>query len=195
MPEINVQWPEKDLQEMAKQITRGRDDLGRDVQGLITQAGYFLARSASARTKTAPKTRRALKTRKNQEQKVFGPFYRVVWRAKKPKGPDAVFLWGVQSKTDNKYRDIPGAGLAKQSWKWMIPGIRNQRVKNFAVEAYTKSSGLTYEVHMMNRLHYIREALKTDKDGSLLLNEAMGKAASQMRKAMDRRSAQIARRK
>ena len=194
MPEIKVDWPEKDLAEMSKQLKRGRDELGRDVQGLITQSGYFLARSAAARTKKSPANRKTYKTLKRNNN-MFSPFYRKIWKGGKAKGPDKFFMWGVKSKADPEYRTIPGAGLAKQSWKWMIPGIRNKRAKNFAMEAFTAKSGLSYEVHMLNKLHYIKEALKYGKDGSLLLNEAMGKAASQMRKAMDRRAAQIAGRK
>ena len=190
MPEVDIIWPEEDIKAIDKAIQRSVLQGKRDTQGALIQAGVYLARSASGATNSAPKKRRVYTNREQSGQwnKRRMPYYREVWKG----GPDNTIKWYLKTKGQTDFETIKRAGLAKNSWRWMIPGIRRRGGGNFAQEVMHFGRGLDYEIHMHNKLSYIRKALKRQDDGQSLLMMTLGKAARQLEKDTDRRFERIA---
>lgn len=197
-PNMKIEWPEEDLEAVARQIYRANRDLDKPIEDAVRWAGFFLAMSASAATKKAPNQRKAYKNpgkaRRPEEEKEFisalFPYYRVVWGGDFPdKGPDneANFNYYLKSKSQKTYKKISQSGLAKRSWKFMKYGLRRKGGGNFAQEVEYRSYGRNVEIEMSNLLPYIREALQVNDNGSLLLRQALGKAARRMEKNIDRK--------
>ena len=191
MPELDIRWPEQDLRSLQSAVNRAIRVGKRDLKSALVQAGVFLARSASAATKSAPRKRRAYANKGEDSRfpRSRFPYYREVWRS----GPEDTFNWYLKTKTEPEFETVKRAGLAKKSWYWMIPGIRGRGGGNFAQDVEHRESALDYEIEMSNKLPYIRHALKTNDDGSLLLLQALGKAARQMERDTDRRMERLAR--
>lgn len=189
---INIKFPEKDLLAMQRAIEKSASKLNKPIDDAISQAAYYLARSARSRTKTAPKKRRAYvnKEKRGRWNKNRFPFYREVWRKDgSKKGPETAQKWYLKSKTDMAYEAIKRAGLAKKSWGWMMPMVKYGG-SNFASEVNRSKSGLNLSVELANKLPYIKSALK-EREGQILLNEAAGVAARQMEKAIERQMAKM----
>jgi len=183
MAESKIKWPEADLKRIAKQINRAQIKMGKTLEQAVIWAGCFLAKSASARTKSAPKKRRAYANKGDDKfsKKAF-PYYREIWK----KGPENTFKFYLKEKSDNKYEKIKNSGLAKKSFLWMISGIKGSGNSNFASEVNKKNSAFEIKIEMSNKLPYILNALK-ESEGQHLLNQALGKAASRMEKTIDKR--------
>lgn len=194
MPAIEVKWPEKDLAAIAKQIHRAQDDLGKDIESAVIWAAYYLARSAGAATAKSATTRKTLPApggNPDFPKRIF-PYYREIW--KQPGGPTDTYRWYLREKQSDAKKRIKRSGLAKRSWRWMLPAIKYAGFDNFAVEVNKTGRAFSIEIEMANKLSYIRHALKSGQDGEPLLREALGKAASQMEKAIERRQKAMARR-
>ena len=192
--DVEIKFPEKDLKAMQDAIARSVGELGKPVEDAIRQAAYYLARSARKRTAVSPKKRRAYTNKDNTGRwnKNRYPYYREVWKKEgNKKGPETAMKWYLSDKTDSTHEVIKRSGLAKKSWGWMLPMIRYGG-SNFASEVNKSKSGLSATIEMANKLPYIKSALK-ESEGAILLNEAMGVAARQMEKAIDRQSAKMMR--
>jgi hypothetical protein len=188
MPAPEIQWPQADLNAITRQIRRAQVDLGKDIESAVTWAAFYVARSASTRTEKAKPTRKDIATPQVSSRKRRFPYYRELWID----GPANVKPWYIMDKSDQTHKKVKRAGLAKKSWLWALPMIRRGKGSNFAVEAEKRGIGFGVEIELANKLPYIRSALKVSQDGQPILNEALGKAASQMEKAISHRIARMA---
>jgi hypothetical protein len=188
--EANIKWPKADLKSMRIQMERATTQLGKPFEVAVNMAAFYLARSAAARTKTAPKKRRAYVNR--EKTGMFNnhrfPYFREVWI--KGQGPKQTKKWYIKEKSDGTYEKITKAGFAKESWKIMIPLIKAHGGTKFASEVNYKHGGLNISIEMANRLSYILYALK-ESEGNYLLHEAMAKAARAMEKSLDNQIARM----
>lgn len=177
--QTDIKWPAADLDAMQRQMRRVVDELGKPVDDAVTMAAAYLARSAAAKTRKAPKKRRTYvnrqKTGKLNRHRF--PYYREVWRQGK------TFKWFIREKSDPKYLDITRAGLAKQSWRWMIPWVKRSG-SNFAAEVHRRRSTFDLEIEMANKLEYILSALKPH-EAEAILGDAMARAARAMERSIN----------
>jgi hypothetical protein len=183
MAELDVKWPVEDMRKMSDQIRRAQLGLGKTLENSVTWAGILIAKSAAAATKKAPTKRRAYVNKgDNKFSKSAFPYFREIWRT----GPDDTFRFYLKDSSNAYYQTIYNSGLAKDSWKWMVPGIKGNGTSNFASEVRKKNRSFEVVIEMHNKLPYITHALKR-KDGDLLVNRAMEKAGNRMRHIIDRK--------
>jgi hypothetical protein len=116
------------------------------------------------------------------------PYYREVWRG----GPDKVRKYYLESRDSDSFKTIKNSGLAKKSWIWMMPGVRGSGMSNFAAEVSKRRTPVSLEIEMANKLSYIHRAL-SDSEGRILLHEALGVAARQLEKNIDKKLERLAR--
>jgi len=183
MPEVEIVWPKEALAGIEKQMRRVQGMPRKDAADAITMAAYYLARSASARTKSEPKKRKNLRNKETSGR--FNsdryPYYREIW----VDGPNKVQNWYIEDKLATEYQDVKNAGLAKKSWSWMSKMVRRGG-SNFASSVERRMTAFAAEIELRNKLSYIKKALK-DGDQNSLLREAAIKATASMTKVIDKR--------
>jgi len=183
MPQVDIVWPKDGLDRWAREIERAQSGLGWTLERALKTGAAYVATSAATRTKSAPKKRRNYK---NQEDKAGKwPFYRRVW-VNPNKGPNNYFRQYVRTATQIDWLYIRHAGLAKKSWRWMLPAIRMNDHENYAMGVKKQLKGSDISIEMYNKLPYIFHALKRQA-GEYLLGEALNKGAGQLEKEIDRK--------
>jgi hypothetical protein len=93
-----------------------------------------------------------------------------------------------QAEAEVKRRTIGRRGLAKDSWKWMINQMgrhlrTSQKVIPGSVSVKLWKTRGEHTLYMVNGIRYIRSALK---GGSSDISLAMGKAATNLKRAVER---------
>lgn len=181
VPEII--WPKEQLEGIQKQIKRAQGPLRKSKVDALTMAGYYLARSAAARTKIAPKKRKDEKntSKEGRWNSDRYPYYREIW----VKGPSDVTKWYVFDKAATEFKEIKNSGLAKKSWRWMLAWMRKGG-SNFSSSVERRISAFQAEIELSNKLPYIMHALKST-DQRQILSEAVNKATNAMTKSIDQK--------
>lgn len=160
---ITIEPSKADEREAVRFIEALQRELGMSTTDAVSWAAYYVAVSAGASTKKAKKTRPLLKNRGKDPDfhPLAFPTYVKAWHHD---GMRPHFIAAGEELTD-KFRTVALAGLAKDSWQWIIRDIgrRSKRTGNAPMpKAYrvTKEGGLNPAVMMTNRLGYILDAIR-----------------------------------
>jgi len=185
---MTIDWPQKDLDHMQRNLTRAQRDLGKSVEDSLQWGARYLATSASAATAKAKNQRRTYTNKGGNKDfpKALFPYYREVWAGNQTtKNPEDTFRWYLREKSDDKYRKISFAGVSKKSWKWMKISIKYGG-GNWAQSVDKSKRGREFTIQMNNKLPWAARALKVSND-RVLLDDALGKAARKMENQIDKR--------
>jgi hypothetical protein len=174
--------------------------LKEDSRKTVLYGSWFIARSAGAATKSAPKTRPIVIFDRNL---VAGEMLTTFAAKKFTKSGEVVLIPIPEAKTKpearlDKRAKIKKRGLAKDAWRWIIGDLgrstgktnNKRRGSYFLVEQFLdKVAGP--EIRLTNRLRYASLAFKTK--GRATVSNIGSRANNAMRKDLDRRVARTAR--
>ncbi len=160
---MTIHVPPSEQASVSSFISRLESELGQSTDDAIAWAAYYIARSARASTKSASSKRRLLKNRGAVKQfsATAFPHYVKIWK----RGKFQPYYIPAGEETDHPARAIHRAGLAKDSWSWMIRDLakRAPRTKNRrrgGMSRAIRRGGLDPMVILENNLSYIERAIR-----------------------------------
>lgn len=194
---ISIEWPQKDVDALYRQIDQAMTYLHYDYWRALGAAGRALLASLNASTRMAPKVRKITERTDMASGRRDLKVFQVEGWFGRPRRPATKIVRSKSiSNVQRKYGKIRFSGLARMTWRvatrkvWRpmmdAMGVATHEVANKAegfVDVETKQAAAETYILIRNRLPYIEEALQGK---ARTVQTAMERAAAGMQHSIER---------